>query len=301
MVAGTPTPTLQSTPFFSGENAENFSAHPRVSDHPPERSWAGVFLKCHLIFICMHTYITTDDSRWFSFRTSLTTKLKFWGWSPKTPRVFFFNLCNSTRKYANLRVDWHQVAPTKDDRKLRTNKKIQKETQHQGFFPIRTITTTRTISIQNGHESSRIKLLVVITSVVKPLPELLPGDRVGVCELRLGGCAWRGGWEPQKIKRAVRHTDCKSKYYIIMYLRKEKPRKNSQDFFSLVGLYHDIAFLQGRFNAAQHFTTFNPVSQHHHPPAASNTHVHGAGPGSIATRRALGRPHWKSQSSSRGR
>lgn len=52
----------------------------------------------------------------------------------------------------------------------------------------------------------------------------------------------------------------KSKYYIIViiYLRKEKPRKNSQDFFSLVGLYHDVAFLQGRFNAAQHFTTCNP-------------------------------------------
>ena len=101
--------------------------------------------------------------------------------------------------------------------KLRTNKKIQKETQHQGFFPIRTITTTRTISIQNAHESSRIKLLVVITSVVKPLPDLLPGDRVGVCELRLGGCAWRGGWEPQKIKPAVRHTDCKPEEVEILY------------------------------------------------------------------------------------
>ena len=154
----------------------------------------------------MYTYITADDSRWFSFRTSLTTELMFWGWSPKTPRVFW-NTC-TTRPENTKASGW--LAPSG------TNKGWPKTQDQQGFFPIRTITATRTISIQNEHrvslpfpkappqkkkqkrhESSRIKLLVVITSVVKPLPELLPGDRVEVCELRLGGCAWRAGWNPK--------------------------------------------------------------------------------------------------------
>ena len=257
------------------------------------------------------------------FQNFITTKLMFWGWSPKTPWGFG----TPVQLDPKIRKSSGWLAPSG------TNKGWPKTPDQQGFFPIRTITTTRTISIQNEHrvslpfpkapktkkkqkrhESSRIKLLVVITSVVKPLPELLPGDRVEVCELRLGGVCLKGRLGTPKIPknktgktREVGHTDIlivyqkKSNYYIIMYLRKEKPRKHSQDFFSLVGLYPDVAFLQGRFNAAQHFTTFNPGITAPPLHAASNTHVHGAGPGSIATRRVLGLPHWKSQSSSWGR
>lgn len=133
---------------------------------------------------------------------------------PKLPE-FLEHLYDSTRKYENLRVDWHQVAPTKDDRKLRTNKKkpnirvsFQSEQSQLEQFPSKTNTEPLCLSQtlppkknkQKRHESSRIKLLVVITSVVKPLPELLPGDRVEVCELRLGGVCLKGRLEPPPKK-----------------------------------------------------------------------------------------------------
>lgn len=191
-------------------------------------------------YIYLYVYYL-HNYRWFKmvfFQNFITTKLMFWGWSPKTPWGFG----TPVQLDPKIRKSSGWLAPSG------TNKGWPKTPDQQGFFPIRTITTTRTISIQNEHrvslpfpkapktkkqkqkrhESSRIKLLVVITSVVKPLPELLPGDRLGVCELRLGRCAWRGGWEFQKSPKIQRentgsrtyrhrHTDCKPEEVEMLY------------------------------------------------------------------------------------
>ena len=53
--------------------------------------------------------------------------------------------------------------------------------------------------------------------MVKPLPELLPGDRPGVCELRLGGVCLKGRLGTPKIKREVPHTNCKPEEVELLY------------------------------------------------------------------------------------
>lgn len=73
IVAGTPTPTLQSTPF-SGEIAENFSAHPRVSDQPPK-----IVNRCFFempLYAIIYIYTHKNNHHWFKmifFQNFITT------------------------------------------------------------------------------------------------------------------------------------------------------------------------------------------------------------------------------------
>ena len=83
MVAGTPTPTLQSTSFFRAKSPKISPLIREFRISPPKDHEQVFFLKCHLIFICQ--LITTDDSRWFSFRTSQPRNSCFLGDHRKTP------------------------------------------------------------------------------------------------------------------------------------------------------------------------------------------------------------------------
>lgn len=103
--------------LFSGEIAENFSAHPRVSDHPPKDHeqvffWNAIFY--------MHVYL--HNYRWFKmvfFQNFTTTKLMFCfsGDHRKLPEFFLKNLCNLTRKYEDFGLTgtkWHQQRMTEN-------------------------------------------------------------------------------------------------------------------------------------------------------------------------------------------
>ena len=141
MVAGTPTPTLQSTPFFRAKTPKisplirEFRITPRkimsrCFFEMPSNIYMDVYLHNYRWFILFQNFINHETH---VFRVITENSLSFW------------NTC-TTRPENTKTSGW--LAPSG------TNKGWPKTQDQQGFFPIRTITTTRTFSIQNEHRVS---------------------------------------------------------------------------------------------------------------------------------------------------